>query len=105
MIHAKLIKVYKNLKIVEINIVRIFIKKVLRIYTKRQQEVIILLENKSKALNGENNRRLNLKLALDQGLNAPISEADQIMPESNVTIPSEENVIHAKEWVDNGSRT
>ena len=64
-----------------------------------------MLENKSKALSGENNRRLNLKLALDQGLNAPISEADQIMPESNVTIPSEENIIQAKDWVDNGSRT
>ena len=46
-----------------------------------------------------------LKLALDQGLNAPISEADEIMPESNVTIPSEENVLQAKDWVDNGSRT
>ncbi len=84
---------------------RIVIKKMLTIYIKRQQEVIILLENKAKALNGENNRRLNLKLALDQGLNAPISEADQVVPESNVTIPSEENVIQAKDWVDNGSRT
>lgn len=84
---------------------RIVIKKMLTIYIKRQQEVIILLENKDKALNGENNRRLNLKLALDQGLNAPISEADQVVPESNVTIPSEENVIQAKDWVDNGSRT
>jgi hypothetical protein len=27
------------------------------------------------------------------------------MPESNVTIPSEENVLQAKDWVDNGSRT
>ena len=84
---------------------RIVIKKMLTIYIKRQQEVIILLENKAKALNGENNRRLKLKLALDQGLNAPISEADQVVPESNVTIPSEENVIQAKDWVDNGSRT
>ena len=64
-----------------------------------------MLQNRTTALNGENNRRLNLKLAVDQGLNAPISEADQIMPHSNVTIPSEENVIHAKDWVDNGSQT
>ena len=89
----------------EIIIIRIVIKKMLTIYIKRQQEVIILLENKAKALTGENNRRLDLKLALDQGLNAPISEANQVMPESNVTIPSEENVIQAKDWVDNGSRT
>lgn len=64
-----------------------------------------MLQNNSKALNGENNRRLNLKMAVDQGLNAPLSEADQIMPGSNVTIPSEENVLQAKDWVDNGSQT
>jgi hypothetical protein len=67
--------------------------------------VINLLQNHATALNGENNRRLNLKLAVDQGINFPLSEADQIMPESNVTIPSEENVLQAKDWVDNGSRT
>ena len=64
-----------------------------------------LLQNHSKALNGENNRRLNLKIPVDQGLNYSILESDQIMPESNVSIPSEENVIEAKDWVDNGSRT
>ena len=64
-----------------------------------------LLQNNSKALNGENNRRLNLKIPVDQGLNYSILESDQIMPESNVSIPSEENVIEAKDWVDNGSRT
>lgn len=64
-----------------------------------------LLQNHSKALNGENNKRLNLKIPVDQGLNYSILESDQIMPESNVSIPSEENVIEAKDWVDNGSRT
>ena len=68
-------------------------------------EVINLLQNNASALTGENNKRLTLKLAVDQGLNAPLSEADQIMPESNVTIPSEENILQAKDWVDNGSRT
>ena len=55
-----------------------------------------MLENKAKALNGENNRRLNLKLALDQGLNAPISEADQVVPESNVTISSRRECYTSK---------
>ncbi len=67
--------------------------------------MINLLQNNATALNGENNRRLTLKLAVDRGRNYPLSEADQIMPESNVTIPSEENIEQAKDWVDNGSRT
>lgn len=70
-----------------------------------QQEVIILLQNNASALNGENNGRLNVKMVFDQGLNAPLSESDQTMPNSNVTIPSEENVLQAKDWVDNGSQT
>ncbi|MGL5692586.1 MAG: CDIF630_02480 family spore surface protein [Peptostreptococcaceae bacterium] len=64
-----------------------------------------MLQNNASALSGENNRRLNVKMTFDQGLNAPLSEADQMMPNSNVTIPSEENVLQAKDWVDNGSQT
>jgi len=68
-------------------------------------EVINLLQNNATALNGDNNRRLTLKLAVDQGINYALSETDQVIPESNVTIPSEENIEQAKDWVDNGSRT
>lgn len=32
------------------------------------------------------------------------SESYKVIPESNVTIPSIENVIDAKEWVDDGSK-
>ena len=32
------------------------------------------------------------------------AESYKIIPDSNVTIPSVENVIDAKDWVDNGSK-
>ncbi len=63
------------------------------------------MQDKAKALNGENNRRLDLKLALDRAINAPFADAYNVYSETNVNIPSEENTLQAKDWVDNGSRT
>lgn len=59
---------------------------------------------KAKALRGENNRRLNNKVPVGNAPDAAWSEIDKLRPNSKVSVPSIENVIDAKEWVDNGSR-
>lgn len=72
--------------------------------TKEKGEVIILQSKKSQALRGENNRRLNNKVPVGNAPNGAWSEIDKLRPHSKVSVPSVENVIDAKEWVDNGSR-
>lgn len=56
------------------------------------------------ALSGEQNKRLNSKTPTNQEYTAAWSDTDKIIPESEVTVPSESQVENAKEWVDNGSR-
>ena len=56
------------------------------------------------ALSGEKNKRLNSKTPTNQEYTAAWSDVDEIVPHSEVTVPSESQVEHAKEWVDNGSR-
>lgn len=59
----------------------------------------------SRQLSGKNNKRLHSTIRLDNHYTAPISNDADKYPETNVTIPSLENVLDAKEWVDDGSRT
>lgn len=59
---------------------------------------------KAMPLSGENNKRLNKYRPTNRAYTAAWSETDKLQPESKVSTPSLENVIDAKEWVDNGSR-
>lgn len=59
----------------------------------------------SRQLNGKNNKRLHSTTPVSNWYTAPILNDADKYPETNVTIPSLENVLDAKEWVDDGSRT
>lgn len=59
---------------------------------------------KTKALSGENNKRLKAHRPTNSEVNAAWSDIDKLRPKSKVGVPSLENVIDAKEWVDNGSK-
>jgi hypothetical protein len=61
-------------------------------------------EKKTEPLRGENNERLTSKEPIKNEGTAAWADANKLMKESQVNIPSENNVINAKEWVDNGSR-
>lgn len=61
-------------------------------------------EQKSKALKGSNNKRLNNMDVRNNEITLPLVDVKQVLRNSNLTIPSEEDVFHAKEWVDDGSR-
>ena len=53
---------------------------------------------------GENNKRLYSKDPIKNEGTAAWADAERLMKETNINVPSETNVINAKEWVDNGSR-
>ena len=72
--------------------------------TKEKWEVIILQSKKAQPLSGKDNRRLKLKTPVAQNSAAAWAEIDKLRPHSNTPVPSLENVIEAKDWVDNGSR-
>ena len=59
---------------------------------------------KAQPLNGKNNIRLKETTPVNNEHTAAWADVDNIMPESQVTQPSLEDVINAKEWVDNGSK-
>ena len=59
---------------------------------------------KVQPLNGKNNIRLKETTPVNSEYTAAWADVDNIMPESQVTQPSIEDVINAKEWVDNGSK-
>lgn len=61
-------------------------------------------EQKSHALNGTRNQRINKTSQSDNEATAAWTGEACHAPKSNVTIPSSSAVEHAKEWVDNGSR-
>lgn len=60
--------------------------------------------DKTKALSGVNNEKLKKYRPTNSESTAAWADVDKEMPNSKVTIPSLENVIEAKDWVDNGSR-
>lgn len=59
---------------------------------------------KTKALSGANNKRLKKYRPTNNESTAAWADIDKIKPDSKVTIPSLDNVVEAKDWVDNGSR-
>ena len=62
------------------------------------------MDIKNEQLSGKNNKRLKETTPMKSEYTAAWANVDNIMPESNVTQPSLEDVINAKEWVDNGSK-
>ena len=56
------------------------------------------------SLSGKNNIRLKETTPVTNEYTAAWADVDNIIPESQVTQPSLEDVINAKEWVDNGSK-
>lgn len=59
---------------------------------------------KAQPLNGKNNIRLKETTPVNSEYTAAWADVENIIPESQVTQPSLEDVINAKEWVDNGSK-
>lgn len=55
-------------------------------------------------LSGRNNSRLDKGRPIHNEDTAAWNETDKVLKPSNVSIPSQQNVIDAKEWVDDGSR-
>lgn len=59
---------------------------------------------KSHALTGAHNRRLDKTVQSDSQSTAAWAQAGLNTPKANVSIPDNNAVNNAKEWVDNGSR-
>ncbi|WP_070000471.1 CDIF630_02480 family spore surface protein [Cellulosilyticum sp. I15G10I2] len=63
------------------------------------------MENKAaEPVRGEKNKRLFSNDPIKNEGTAAWADAERLMKETQVNVPSERNVINAKEWVDNGSR-
>lgn len=65
---------------------------------------IFMESEKNHALQGEDNKRLSKSDEQNNEGTAAWTNTKKSMPKSQVSIPGEDAVIHAKEWVDNGSR-
>lgn len=63
-----------------------------------------MIEDKKSALTGENNKRLNNMDMCNQMLTQPLVDSSCVISNANLTIPAEADIVHAKEWVDDGSR-
>ncbi|MBE6024518.1 MAG: DUF3787 domain-containing protein [Cellulosilyticum sp.] len=61
-------------------------------------------DNKCEALTGVSNKRLNNIDLRNNQYTFPLADVETTTQNAHLTIPSEEDVIHAKKWVDNGSR-
>lgn len=60
--------------------------------------------NKRDVLTGAHNKRLNNVDPTHNQITAPVANEEKVLSESHVNVPSEQSVMNAKEWVDNGSR-
>lgn len=60
-------------------------------------------DKKSSALTGACNLRLNNMDCRNNQYTFPLADVACIKGDDKLTIPSAEDVIHAKEWVDDGS--
>lgn len=60
-------------------------------------------ENKNQALTGSHNKRMNNVDLRNNQYTFPLTDVQGTMEYANLTIPPEEDVVHAKEWVDDGS--
>ncbi len=67
------------------------------------KEMNVMLENKNIALTGASKKRLNNMYLRNIQSTAPIADTNVVTQEAKLTFPSEEDVKHAKEWIDNGS--
>lgn len=63
----------------------------------------IMIENKNIALTGSHNKRLNNTDLKNNQCTAPLADVQSVIENSKLTIPPEEDVLHAKDWVDDGS--
>lgn len=62
------------------------------------------MNHKEKALTGACNKRLNNMDERNNQYTFPLADVEHTIANSKLTIPSQEDVIHAKEWIDDGSR-
>ena len=62
------------------------------------------MDIKDDQLSGKNNKRSKETTPMKSEYTAAWANVENIMPESHVTQPSLEDVINAKEWVDDGSK-
>ena len=63
-----------------------------------------MTNEKSKALNGENNKRLKAHRPINNEYTAAWADNSKLKNNTNVNTPSLNNVEEAKDWVDNGSK-
>lgn len=61
-------------------------------------------DHKSEALSGRNNKRLNRIDTRNSEITFPLADTEEMNKAKGVSIPAIEDVIHAKEWVDDGSK-
>ena len=59
---------------------------------------------KAQPLSGTDNRRLKKGVPTNNEGTAAWADIDKLEPDSKVSVPSLENVLEAKDWVDNGSK-
>lgn len=62
-----------------------------------------MTKSKWAPLDGKNNSRIQRTDVKNQSTTFPLADKDEICKSCHLTKPSEEDVIHAKEWVDDGS--
>lgn len=62
------------------------------------------MKQKTEPLNGTHNKRLNNVDLRNNQNTFPLVDTAARMKSSHTTIPPEEDVIHAKEWIDDGSQ-
>lgn len=62
-----------------------------------------MIEDKGTALTGTNNKRLNNMDLRNNQCTFPLTDVKMVAENANLTFPPEEDVVHAKEWVDDGS--
>lgn len=68
----------------------------------KEQRMRYVMQNKYEALTGNQNKRLNNVDLLNNSYTAPLTDIKEVGV-AGTTTPPEEDVIHAKEWVDEGS--
>ena len=61
-------------------------------------------DTKAEPRRGEHDARLLSDDPIKNEGTAAWAHKERVMEETNVNVPSERNIINAKEWVDNGSR-
>ncbi len=61
------------------------------------------MNKKEQALSGKNNAMLNNTESMMSNYTNPSADTGKVIPGAENTIPPEADVIHAKEWVDDGS--